>query len=69
MTHGILKRSVGEQRLLEFMRLCDLVIFLGFGSTAAGGFVWQSVRVMGFGLGFIAVGATVKLAGVIIAYV
>jgi len=22
------------------MRLCDLVIFLGIGSTAAGGFVW-----------------------------
>lgn len=68
MTHGILKRSVGEQRLLEFMRLCDLVIFLGIGSTAAGGFVWDSVRVMGFGFDFIAVGATVKLAGVIIAY-
>lgn len=68
MTYGILKRSVGEQRLLEFMRICDLVIFLGFGSTAAGGFVWDSVRVMGFGFGFIVVGATVKLAGVIIAY-
>jgi hypothetical protein len=50
------------------MRICDLVIFLGLGSTAAGGFVWHSVRVLGFGFGFIAVGATVKLVGVIIAY-
>jgi len=68
MTYGILRRSVGEQRLLEYMRLCDLVIFLGIGSTAAGGFVWDSVRVIGFGFDFITVGATVKLAGVIIAY-
>lgn len=68
MTYGILKRSVGEQRLLEYLRLCDLVIFLGIGWTAAGGVVWQSVRVMGFGFGFITVGASVKLAGVIVAY-
>jgi hypothetical protein len=68
MTYGILRRSIGEQRLLEFMRLCDLVIFLGIGSTAAGGFVWNSPRVMGFGFGFIATGAIVKLAGVIITY-
>lgn len=68
MTYGILKRSVGEQRLREYMRLCDLVIFLGIGMTSAGGFVWHDVRVMGFGFGFITVGATVKLAGVIVAY-
>lgn len=68
MTYGILKRSVGEQRLLEYLRLCDLIIFLGIGWTAAGGVVWQSVSVMGFGFGFITVGATVKLAGVIVAY-
>lgn len=68
MTYGILRRSVGERRLLEYMRLCDLVIFLGIGFTAGGGFVWHSVRVMGFGFGFLTVGATVKLAGVIVAY-
>lgn len=68
MGYVILKRSVGEQRLREYLRLCDLVIFLGIGMTSAGGFVWHSVTVIGFGFGFITVGATVKLAGVIVAY-
>lgn len=68
MGYVILKRSAGEQRLREYLRLCDLVIFLGIGMTSAGGFVWHSVRVMGFGFGFITYGATVKLAGVVVAY-
>jgi hypothetical protein len=67
MTYGMTKTSIGERRLAGFLRLCDYVIYFGLSSSAFG-FVLRNVRVMGLTLVVVSLGAVVKLAGVIVAY-
>src|SRR6266540_124592 len=63
-----LKRSEGEKRLEGFLRLCDVVIWLGLGSTVTGGYAWPNAKILGLGVSLITVSATVKLAGVVVAF-
>jgi hypothetical protein len=62
------KRSVGEARLVQYLRLCDFVIIWGFGTSAISLFGYRSVTVLGLGLGFVTFGSVVKLTGVVIGY-
>jgi len=63
-----LKRSEGEKRLEGFLRLCDVVIWLGLGSTVTGGYAWPNATILGLGVSLVTVSATVKLAGVLVAF-
>jgi hypothetical protein len=62
------KRSVGEARLVQYLRLCDFVIIWGFGTSAISLFGYRSVTVLGLGLGCVTFGSVVKLTGVVIGY-
>ncbi len=62
------KRSVGEARLVQYLRLCDFVIIWGFGTSAISLLGYRSVAVLGLGLGFVTFGSVVKLTGVVIGY-
>ena len=63
-----LKPSEGEKRLEGFLRLCDVVIWLGLGSTVTGGYAWPNAKILGLGVSLVTVSATVKLAGVVLAF-
>jgi len=63
-----LKTSEGEKRLEGFLRLCDVLIWLGLGSTVTGGYAWPNAKILGLGVSLITVSATVKLAGVVVAF-
>jgi len=63
-----MKTSEGERRLEGFLRLCDVVIWLGLGSTVTGGYAWPNATILGLGVSLVTVSATVKLAGVVLAF-
>jgi hypothetical protein len=60
-------RSVGEERLVAYLRVCNYVFYLGLAPGAAG-FAWGNVHVLGLGVAFVTGAAAAKFAGVIIAY-
>lgn len=61
--------SLGEERLVKYLRFCDAVIIWSFGASAISMFGFHSVRVLGLALGFVTFGSVIKLGGVIVAYV
>lgn len=67
MTFDRTKTSVGEERLVAYLRVCNSVFYLGLAPGAAG-FAWSNVKVLGLGLAFVTGATAAKLAGVIIAY-
>ncbi len=68
MTYGVRRTSVGEERLVRYLRVCDYLFYWGFGTGVVGIIGWRSVQVLGLGLGFMTFGAAAKLAGAVIAY-
>ncbi len=51
MTSGVRRTSVGEERLVRYLRVCDYLFYWGFGTGVVGIIAWRSVRVLGLGLG------------------
>lgn len=62
-----LKKSEGERRLVRYLRICDYAIWLGLASTVSG-WGWPNTKILGLGVSLVTISATVKLAGVLVAF-